>query len=781
MSRAPEPPRTPLTWSPPAPPASSPPATPPPTSQVAAASPSPSPPKPIALPARFSGSWRQDWRLRGELVGSGVATLMVDGLWLQGRRTTPSRAVLHIGVRLAFWAALLASWAFVLLTALGLTLRTEKPAWLLVVPLVGMPLTWLVIWIPAAILRRWLQPKVKVRVPWSAVERLASEGSFLELVARLPHGVVWGRMRPRWWGRATAEALLRRLRDGGLPIEISTVTTRRPRSVWVDRLAVLGVLGLLSWSATELRGRFWSEGAETTVAVDTPALELTPLGLRAAELGRARMEIPAGASGGAAVDAVSVGARAAWKELRDDAQTRDQRAEVDEGLLSVISWERMLGALSMRTSLPRLEMLRQRLDGADPSGTLGQRALFGLAGAYLQRLPDDPGIWLGRVKVARAWLAVSAGTTWTLDDHPVRVPDGPTAEIYKAIGRFLLADLAQDVEDAVDRGHAPWLETLAVGVELERHGVHLNLQPSSSSKALIAWGTGDFEYVLDRAWLKAQQAIRDEEAAVAAARKAGYRLGSGWSARDGAVRYAEVERNGRTLGWLALFDASKMVVDWGFASGGASPGPGTLLLTSGAYVTGDGRSAGLAVERGRVENYLLDRSMGGMVVFGEGVQVLNLRDGATMGGSRRLLRPLDLLSDLYALIDWIKRQGASAFQTHVLVANGKLTISGDRASPELRERRLLITARYGRAPILAVLDIPGGSRMSLYEAAIVGLVTLETPEAQGGPGLKVDGIANLDVGSYDILGAWSDQGQRLRSGQVPMEQAKNLMRITRRR
>lgn len=730
---------------------------------------------------RVRGRWRRDWRLRGELVGPGVATLMTDGLWLQGRRSTPTRAALAGLVRLGFWAALAASWGFVLLTTSGLTLRTDNAEWLLIGPLIGLPLSWLVLWIPATLLGRVIQPRVRVTVPWPAVERLASEGSFLELVARLPHGVTWGRLRPAWWGRAVAESSLRRLRDGGLPVAVGAVTTKRPRSVWVDRAVVLSVAGVLLGGGMVLSERLGSSDAGTGESAQARSVELSPLGARAAALARARLEVPAGATAKTAVDAVSGTTRAVWKELRDAARTRDQQAEVDEGLLSVLPWSRLLDALSMRDSLAWMELLRQRLDGADPSETLGQRALFGLAGAYLDGLPADPGLWDARVGVAATWLSVKAGTSWTLEGRAVRVPDVATAEIYQAIGRFLLADLAADVEDAVDTGEAPLLATVRTGLLLERYGVHLNLQPSSSTKALLAWGTGDFEYVLDRAWLKAQQALRDEEAAVAAARKAGYRLGRGWSARDGAVRYAKVERNGDEIGWLALFDAARVDVSWGIGKGAPRYDNGTLLLTSGAYVTGDGRSAGLAVERGRVDNYLLDRTLGGMVVLGDGVHILSLRDGTAVPGSRRLLHPLDQLADLYALLDGIKRKGASAFQTHVLAANGKLTISGDRASPELRERRLLITARYGRSPLLAVLDIPGSARMSLYEAAVVGLATVETPEAQGGPGLKVEGIANLDVGSYDILGAWDDRGDQVHRGPVPLEQAKNLLRVSRAR
>ena len=735
---------------------------------------------PLALPARFRGRWRRDWRLRGELVGDGVATLMADGLWLSGRRTTPARSLAYLGLTLGLWGAVAAACGFVLLTSSGLAFRVG-PGWLVLGPLIGLPTGWLLCWLPVAVLRRWLQPRVKVTVPWSAVERLASEGTFLEVVARLPSGVLWGRLRPAWFGRSGARVALRRLRDGGLDQAVGQVTTSRPRSVWVDRVVLAALLVGAGVAASRgLEGWRASHPATVAAAPSAAPVERTAQASRAAALASKRAMVPAGASAAEAIDGVSASGKAVWAAMAGEARTPDQQAEVDEGFLSVVPWDRVLAAVSVQGSLPRIEVLRQRLDGADPSETLGRRALFALAEAYLDRLPPSPGLWSARVEVAEAWLDVKGGTTWTLDGRAVRVPDAATAEIYNAIGRFLLADLARDVEGAVDAGDAPLLATLVVALQLEGHGLSLNLQPSSSTKALIAWGTGDFEYVLNRAWLKAQAAVRDEEAAVAAAKAAGYTLGPGSSSRDGAVRYADVKKDGRVIGWLGLFDPAKIRIDWGFASGATST-RGALLLTSGAYVTADGRPAGLAVAGGRVDNWLLDRSLGGMVVVGDGVHIYDLKGGVRLPGQRRLLRPLDQLSDLYALLDGVRRAEASGFQTHVLAANGKLTVSGDRASPELRERRLLITARYGKNPIVGVLDIPGAHRMSLHEAAVVAIATVEAPPSAGGPGLTVDGVANLDVGSYDILGVWTDDGVQERRGPVGLSEAKNLLRVSRRR
>jgi len=127
------------------------------------------------------------------------------------------------------------------------------------------------------------------------------------------------------------------------------------------------------------------------------------------------------------------------------------------------------------------------------------------------------------------------------------------------------------------------------------------------------------------------------------------------------------------------------------------------------------------------------------------------------------------------LLEWLRRDGASAFQTHLLAHDGVLTIDSSKSSGELRERRLLVQAAYRGHPIVAVVDIPGAHRQSLFEAAVTAYSALRSPEEDGGPGLEVQAIANLDVGSYDILEAWDTRGNSLRTGRVGLSQAMNLL------
>ena len=118
-----------------------------------------------------------------------------------------------------------------------------------------------------------------------------------------------------------------------------------------------------------------------------------------------------------------------------------------------------------------------------------------------------------------------------------------------------------------------------------------------------AWVTGDFEYLADRLFKKAHEKLRDEQAALEAARGASYALHTRWS-DGGAVRTSALIRDGNEIGWVAQFDQARVdlsyvSVDGAGTHAGALAGDRQLLLaTSGSYVTADQRTAGLSVVDG---------------------------------------------------------------------------------------------------------------------------------------------------------------------------------------
>lgn len=1025
-------------WKPPesaAPPAPSP---APPT----APAPTPPPRPPLRLPTGVTGAWRRDWRLRGELVGRGRVGLHEDGVRIEGRRSTPARGLIALGLKGLLLLGWLGVAAASLLTASGLSFRTGQIYWMILAPIIGLPLGGLMVWLPLHLLGRLAQPRVDAKAPWSQV-RVGSDGRTLVLSVTVDGRHLWGRLQPGLLYRSASRVVLQGVQQGALP-EVAREAVGRPlRSAWVDRAALLilclsiggaytylepvfrrwrnggepetgplaglpepvsagavegrrprscvapdpgaprvksrregGVLhweleergprlrgarangwglghlaadpvsgtlrwlsppqgpasagsltlpegdlavlsvvvpadrieeatrglasgwsgfntgqcgGLVaavdvalarptfpapalraqrdgddllvqmpeapadtlvfpvrwhpsagsawldpcdlpalngqparlvareqrrfkgffgaradearvyalpasSWAALETLARTGSEPACVAVdalvwaglatRADTLARDPAPLAARASAIAREAPMIPENASAEEALSGITVRYQAVVDGLRQ--RGRGSWDAINEGFLDAVPWSALIDRVSFKDGLPRLERARQRLSGADPTGAAGAAFLFRFAQAFLDTVPPSAETWLERFQVGEAWIRVDAGQTWRIDGREVRVPDKETAEVYQVIGRFVLADLARHIEEDEASGEGGTLSALLMSVMLKQHNINLNLQRSTLQKGLYAWATGDFEYLTSRAWLKAQQQLRDEESALAAAEKAHYSLRRQWVARDGALVYADVLREDRAFGWLTLADPAKIKVDDVPVDGRSASRQGLadrgtpLLLTSGSYVTTEGRTAGLSAYNGRIVNFLLDPKMDGLVLFeGGAVHVLDLRRGGRLPGLDRPLQPLNDLGDLHALIRWIRDRGASGFQTHLLASGGALTIDPSRASAELRERRLLVLARYKTNPIVGVLDIPGANRQSLAEAARVALLVFSTPESRGGPGLTVDAIANLDVGSYDILMAWTDEGALARQGPVDLSLAKNLLRFTR--
>jgi hypothetical protein len=510
-----------------------------------------------------------------------------------------------------------------------------------------------------------------------------------------------------------------------------------------------------------------------------------PMALRARAWTKETRWLPLKATPDQAVEAISGRYRALVEALDLARRPLEDQAAANQGFLDAMEWSMVLDTLSFQHALPQVERLRQRLSGADPNGAQGELFLFALAEAFLERVEPTEEQYNARFDVGHTWLEVTAGTTWTADGRTIRIPDELTAGYYQVVGRFVLMDLARRIEHDVDTGRFARPSVFLLESRLAAHDIILDFHKSSSRKALEAWAGGDFGYLADRAVSKLQQAARDEEAAIAAARAANYHLRESWQASGGGARYADLLQDGKKLGWVAIFEQPRVAVDYQPVQGHAlsrealGQGHRLLLATSGSYVTPEDRTSGLSFADGHVQNFLVSPKMHGLVVMDQNgaLSMLDMKRGGTLPGLGRTIRPLESLADFHTLLAWLRKNKASAFQTHLLANAGELTIERDKADPAMRERRLLVQASKDDEPRIVVVDIPGTHKKSLAEAAEVAMNALLTPEADGGPGLGVQAIANLDVGSYDILGAWSDGGTLLREGPVPMSSARNLVTV----
>jgi len=552
--------------------------------------------------------------------------------------------------------------------------------------------------------------------------------------------------------------------------------------------------------AGEARRRLGSSGAVSCAQVD--ALAWTGLASAAAEtaappsalraqvsdLVRAAPLFSPGADHDTVVRAVHDRYREVLRAVRGQAHGRADWQEVDAGFLDGLPWGQLLDALSMKTDLAQIERIRQRLSGEDPLDNAGELFLLRLAEELLERVEPTTDQYDARVDVAEAWLEVTAGHTWEADGRTVRVPSEEVAAYYQVVGHYLLVDVGRRVERRMARDLVFRARGLPLRWRLAQHGVELDIEKSSAQKALEAWVTGDFEYLGDRAVARLQEQVTDQAEAIAAASQARYRLDGQWAAADGAARTATLRRDDATIGWVAIYDASRVRVGYhqvgGEGTSRAALGHGhpVLLATAGSYVTADNKTAGLSALDGSVDNFLISNKMDGLVVIDDqgGLTMLDMRHGGRLPGNASLLRPLERLGDLHQLLRWLEDHRASAFQTHLLGYQGQLSIDASKASSAVRERRMLVQAAYRGHPLVAVVDLPGTPKVSLYEAAVIALQALRTPESKGGPGLDVVAIANLDVGSYNALEAWSDDGSRLRQAWKPLGETMNLVSLSRR-
>lgn len=417
----------------------------------------------------------------------------------------------------------------------------------------------------------------------------------------------------------------------------------------------------------------------------------------------------------------------------------------DQAFFDAVDWSEVLDNVRFAGDSEEIDRLRRRVStaGGPESGTY---ALLRLGEAFLTRFPVAADRYDARVRVGEAWLH-------TPDNLKL---DGEGREAWSIVGRFVLADVGRRLEDDLNTGRIGWFESLQrlpLLYTLNENGIRLDVRPSSSRKALQAWVTGDFGYLFDRL-LKTLAEKIGHQGQAASSRYALVRS----TTIGGAHRLSALTQDGAEIGWVGLYDARKLKVSW---SGDSRPPGEALLAMSAAYTDEDGRSSGVAIRAGAMQNWLWKPDLGGLVVVDEdgGVHLLDMRRGGSLFG--RFLRPGASLVDFSTVLRTVQARHGSAFQTHLLAGGGVLRLNPDRASQQVRERRLLVLAHYRANTILCVVDLPaGGIRQgfTLHDAADIAKHALETPEAQGGPGLKVEAIANLDTGAKDFLVARDGKG-----------------------
>jgi hypothetical protein len=300
---------------------------------------------------------------------------------------------------------------------------------------------------------------------------------------------------------------------------------------------------------------------------------------------------------------------------------------------------------------------------------------------------------------------------------------------------------------------------------------------------MVNLAAGNSGYIAQRGGMKLQELVSDASSATAQAARATYRLDLKPAGAKGHWKAGKIQRDGSRIGWIGIASDNGT-----FARAAWIPAQGRqlslqtvsgilgrrrpLAMAAGSYVTSQGRTSGLAMAGGEVVNFAADGKMDGLVLFHKGrLSIQDMRRGVKLPGTSERLDLLSDLSDYQRFIQWAKDERASCFQTHLLAVDNALAIDPDKAASDPRERRLLATIRKGRERGLALIDLPARPRpVSIAEAGAIGLKVLETA------GWEVEGLANLDVGSFNILVS-TTKSRVDRIGPLPPNQAHNLVVI----
>jgi hypothetical protein len=196
-----------------------------------------------------------------------------------------------------------------------------------------------------------------------------------------------------------------------------------------------------------------------------------------------------------------------------------------------------------------------------------------------------------------------------------------------------------------------------------------------------------------------------------------------------------------------------------------------ILATTGGYTTKDAKPDGFTVQNGELRNAILLHDRHGLVLFSdEGTRILNLKSNITLPNGEKLESPYRSILSYYKLLNWCKTNKATIFQSNLLAYSNSILISHSKAPSTQRERRLLaLFSDEKRNVIHAIFDIKEQYALATITQEIFNIISSRK--------LKVEGIINLDTGSYNILNVYDERENLIRDvkGLVDISEATNLI------
>ncbi len=420
------------------------------------------------------------------------------------------------------------------------------------------------------------------------------------------------------------------------------------------------------------------------------------------------------------------------------------------------------------------EAIRARLDSVDPGHSAGKRFLLVLADRFIAQIPLAPAQFDARIRIAQSYMAIKPGHG---NEFMSGIELSPAAaQIFDAVGRFLLLRAAQSINAA---GEAAWTPFRTKALSDARIFVP---RGSSDFEKLTASVKGqDYAYVLDRLKSRVTSASTSRRAELAAVDNEVWSVEDVHAWPDSTFRLYKLKgshhSDAGTILWLSRRDSSGLADYVTADSGdkidlrqlGASRGRGRLIAaTTANYSTPERRPIGLSSVRGQMRNYYYDPGLDGLVMISEDGRIVigDLRDGIDIGG--RTAFPRSSFVDLVDLWTWSADKGMSLFQTHCLMLEGSPRIDPRNAPFDLKERRLLVTTPDGAA---AIVTLPVTPRSWDLVGALQVVVKVFAENFHAWP----ISVANLDVGRYDILTILGDDGRVRSQTKKPVSEAPNLL------
>lgn len=202
-----------------------------------------------------------------------------------------------------------------------------------------------------------------------------------------------------------------------------------------------------------------------------------------------------------------------------------------------------------------------------------------------------------------------------------------------------------------------------------------------------------------------------------------------------------------------------------------------IFAAAGGYSTDIGNGSikpdGFTVQEGNMVNPVILHDRHALVMFTDGgIRLLNLNsDKIILPNNDEIESPLTSILAYSKLLKWSAENKATIFQTHLLAFSDSLLINPNKAKIGDRERRILAIVRdiKNQTVYHALFDITVQYDLATASQEIFNIITSR--------GFKVEGIVNLDTGTYNIFNIFDERGTLLSNpiGPVKIQDATNLI------